>query len=105
MLSDIFGYLIHYSYDIDPDGALADASAATCALMHPEILVEILEFVVHPLAQPCSGAFARVVAGRVHREIGELAIVPGAHALALQRSLALNFVVDVEAMAGRARSE
>src|SRR3989338_11591816 len=103
MLSDIFGYLIHYSDDIDPHRTFADPPAATGALMHPEILVEILKFVVHPLTQTRTGVLTRVVPGRVHREVGELAVVPGAYPLALQWRLALNFVVDVEAMAGRAQ--
>src|SRR3989338_5117020 len=103
MLSGMFGYLIDDGDDIDTHRALADAATATGALMHPEILVKILKFVIDPLAQPRAGVFARVMAGRVHGEIRELAVIPGAHALAAQRRLALHFVVDVEAMAGRAQ--
>src|SRR4030067_3541976 len=101
MLSGMFGYLIDDGDNIDPHRASADAATATGALMHPEIFVEILEFVVYPLSEPCAGVFARIVAGRVHREIRELAIVPGTHPLPLQRCLALNLVVDIKTMAGR----
>src|SRR3990172_2200591 len=103
MLSGMFGYLIDNGDNIDPHRASADAASATGALMHPEIFVEILEFVVYPLPQPCAGVFARIVAGRVHREIRELAVVPGTHPLPLQRCLALNLVVDIKTMAGRAQ--
>ncbi|MDP1997738.1 MAG: hypothetical protein Q8J90_11125, partial [Gallionella sp.] len=81
MLSDIFGYLIDYGDNIDSHRAFADTATATGALMHPEILVEILKLVVYPLAQPGSSVLARVVAGRVHGEVRELAVIPGAYPL------------------------
>src|SRR3990167_5534671 len=103
MLSGMFSYLIDYGDNIDPHRAFADAATAAGALMHPEILVEILKFVVYPLTQPGGGILARIVVGRVHGEIGELAVIPGTHPLALQRRLVLHLVVDVERMAGRAQ--
>src|SRR3989338_1049353 len=101
MLSGMFGYLIDYGDNIYSHRAFADTATATGALMHPEIFVEILKLVVYPLAQPGSGILARVMTGRVHGEIRELAVVPGAHTLTLERRLVLNFVVDVETMTGR----
>jgi hypothetical protein len=85
MLSDIFGYLINDIDDIDPDRAIGDATAATGALRHAEVLVEVLEFVAHALAQSRPLRLARVMAGGVHGEIRELAVIPGAHAVATQR--------------------
>src|SRR5512141_655378 len=103
MLSDMFGYLIDNVDDIDPDRALADATAATGALRHAEVLVEVLEFVAHALTQPCTLRFAGIVAGGVHGEVRELAVVPGTHTVTAQRRSAGVFVVDVEAVAGRAQ--
>src|SRR5512146_3438236 len=103
MLSDMFGYLVDYIDDIDSDRALGNAAAAAGALRHAEVLVEILELVAHALAEPGTQVLARVVAGSVHGEIGELAIVPGAHPVASQRRGAGVLVVDVETVAGRAQ--
>src|SRR3989338_5799250 len=103
MLSGIFGYLIDYGDNIYSHRTFADTAAATGALMHPEIFVEILKLVVYPLAQPGSGVLARIMTGRVHGEIRELAVVPGAHPLTLEWRLVLNFVVDVKTMTGRAQ--
>lgn len=97
----MFGYLIDNGDDIDPHLAFADAASATGTLMHPKVIVEVLKLVVHPLAQPGTGILARIVTGRVRSETRELAVVPGAHPLALQLCLALNLAVDIEATAGQ----
>src|SRR6185369_10878945 len=85
--------------NIDPDRAGTHASAAAGAEGLPELIVVVLELVHDPVAIPLGLYIPRVVAGGV---IGELSEAAGVPVLAAGTFPFGPFVVDVEAVAGRA---
>jgi len=106
MLSGIFGYLIHYSDDIDSHRTFADTTAATGALVHPRNSrgnTEICGSPAGAAGHRCSPADC--VRTSASLKVGEnWPVIPRTHPLSHQSALPVNFVVDVEAMAGRAQN-
>src|SRR6185369_6411941 len=92
-------YLFDDSCNVDSHRAGAHASAAAGAEGLAELVVVVLELVHDPVAVPLGLHVPRIVAGGV---IGEFAEAAGVPVLAAGSFALSPFVVDVEAVAGRA---